>query len=111
MGREVLQGAMRLSFPLGRIGPVPGSALGVPCHRQPCHGRAGAAAGVPPTPGNSWTHRCSRIARKACGEIRGCFTNHKPTAIPAVNWQVVNNGVRFQAHCPQSDKAVRWIAV
>lgn len=25
MGREVLQGAMRLSFPLGRIGPVPGT--------------------------------------------------------------------------------------
>lgn len=44
--------------------------------------------------GNSLIHRCFNIARKACGEIHGCFTNKKPIAIPAVNSQVANNSLR-----------------
>lgn len=45
--------------------------------------------------GNNLTHRCFNVARKARGETHGCFTKNEPRAVPAVNSQVANNGLRF----------------
>lgn len=61
--------------------------------------------------GNSLIHRCFNIARKACSEIHGCFTNNKTIAIPAVNSQVANNSWRASTNFPQSYKILEWITM